>query len=143
MSFAFDAARPAHARALDLLDTREIGWLATNGRNGYPHSVPVWFVWQDGAVLTFSQPHAAKARNLAVDRRAAFQLETSDDGEEWLLLQGEVEILAEPTAVWIEPVRERYLEKYQRGLDALGWPLDRIIDDFSLALAFRPHKLIS
>ncbi len=43
----------------------------------------------------------------------------------------------------IEAVRERYLEKYQTGLDALGWPLERIIDDFSLALSFRPHKLIS
>jgi len=143
MTFAFDPAVRAHARALELLDTREIGWLATNGRNGYPHAVPVWFVWHDGAVLTFSQPHAAKARNLEADRRAPFQLETSEDGEEWLLLQGDVEILAEPTAVWIEAVRGRYLEKYQTGLDALGWPLERIIDDFSLALAFRPHKLIS
>lgn len=142
MSLRLDASDPRHARALELLDERTIGWLGTNGRDGYPHAVPVWFVWHDDAVLTFSQPRAAKAHNLRADPRAMLQLETSDDGEEWLVLQGEAELLPEPTAVWIERVREQYLAKYAAGLDALGWPIERIIDDFSLAIALRPNKLI-
>ncbi len=142
MTFRLDASDPRHARALELLAEREIGWLGTNGRDGYPHAVPVWFVWHDDAVITFSQPHAAKARNLRADQRAMLQLETSDDGEEWLVLQGDAELLLEPTAVWIERVREQYLAKYTSGLDALGWSLQRLVDDFSLVIAVRPHKLI-
>ncbi|SIT89822.1 pyridoxamine 5'-phosphate oxidase family protein [Microbacterium sp. RU33B] len=142
MTFRLDASDPRHARALELLADREIGWLGTNGRDGYPHAVPVWFVWHDEAVITFSQPHAAKARNLRADRRAMLQLETSADGEEWLVLQGDAELLSEPTAVWMERVREQYLAKYTAGLDALGWSLQRLVDDFSLVIALRPHRLI-
>ncbi len=142
MTLHLDPSDPRHAHALELLAERGIGWLGTNGRDGYPHAVPVWFVWHDGAVLTFSQPHAAKARNLAADARASLSLETSDDGEDWLLIQGDAELLPEPTAVWIEEVREQYLAKYSDGLAALGWPLERIIDDFSLVICLRPRKLI-
>lgn len=142
MTLHLDPADARHAHALDLLRTRGIGWLGTNGRDGYPHSVPVWFVWHVDAVLTFSQPHAAKARNLAADSRASLSLETGDDGEEWLLLQGDAEILPEPTAEWMPRVRDEYLAKYQGGLDGLGWELDRIIDDFSVAIRLRPNRII-
>ncbi len=138
----FDPADARHQHALDLLRTREIGWLGTNGRNGYPHAVPVWFLWHDDAVLTFSQPHAAKARNLAEDSRAMFQLETAEDGEDWLLLQGVVEFSDESTEAWMDRVGEAYLAKYQAGLDALGWSLARMTGDFSLALILRPNRLI-
>lgn len=142
MTLHLDPADERHARALALLASRDIGWLGSNGRDGYPHSVPVWFVWHDGAVLTFSQPRAAKARNLEADPRASLSLETSADGEEWLLLQGDAEILAEPTAHWMDVVRDDYLRKYRSGLDALGWELDRIVDDFSLVIRLRPQRII-
>lgn len=141
-AFRLDHGDSRHARALALLTTRGIGWLGTNGRDGYPHAVPVWFVWRDDAVLTFSQPHAAKARNLAADPRASLSLETSDDGEEWLLVQGDAELLPEPTGEWMPRVRDTYLAKYRSGLDALGWELDRIVDDFSLAIRLRPTRII-
>lgn len=137
-----DPAVARHARALALLNERVIGWLATNGRDGYPHSVPVWFVWHDDAAIIFTQPGSAKARNLRVDPRAALQLETSEDGEEWLLLQGDAELLPEPTSVWMQRVGADYLRKYRAGLDALGWQPERIIEDFSLVIALRPRRII-
>ncbi len=140
---SLDPTRASHAKALELLSTREIGWLVSTGRDGYPHAVPVWFLWIDGAVVTFSQPRAAKARNLIADPRAAFHLEAGDDGEEWLLLQGTAEFSSEPASAWFDRIGEAYLAKYRAGLDALGWTPERLYEDFSLVILVHPHKLIS
>jgi PPOX class probable F420-dependent enzyme len=142
-AFALDPAKSSHAAALELLAAREIGWLVSTGRDGFPHAVPVWFLWLDEVVVTFSQPRAAKVRNLEADPRAAFHLEAGDDGEEWLLLQGTAEFSPEPASAWFERIGDVYLEKYQAGLDALGWTPERMYLDFSLVILFRPHKLIS
>ena len=141
--FRLDPANDVHARTLESLRTEEIGWLGSNGRDGFPHAVPVWFLWHDDAVLTFSQPHAAKVRNLRADPRAMLHLEAGDDGERMQVLQGTVEISDEPAAAWFERIGDAYLAKYQTGLDNLGWSVERMTGDFSLALILRPHKLIA
>ncbi|MEZ3160433.1 pyridoxamine 5'-phosphate oxidase family protein [Microbacterium sp. BWT-B31] len=138
-----DPAVPLHALALERLESEEVGWLGTAGRDGFPHAVPVWFLWIDGTVVVFVQPRSVKARNLAADPRAVFHLQTEWDGENVQVLQGTAEFSPEPTAVWLERHRAAYLEKYQAGLDRLQWTIDRVIDQYTLAVVLRPHKLIS
>lgn len=140
--FRLDPDNPAHAAVLARLETEEIGWLGSNGRDGFPHAMPVWFVWHDGAVVTFSQPHAAKMKNLRVDPRALFHLEAGEDGEQVHVFQGTVEILPETTTEWLARAGEVYRAKYTEGLARLGWTEQRLADDFSVVLAVRPHKLI-
>ncbi|GAA2011555.1 pyridoxamine 5'-phosphate oxidase family protein [Microbacterium ulmi] len=140
---SLDPSVPAHAAALDRLETREIAWLGSTGRDGYPHSVPVWFVWHDGAAVVFSQPHAAKARNLRADPRASLVLETAAHGEEWVLLQGTVEFSPEPASAWLERFADVYLAKYGDGLAFLGWTPERITGDYSLVLLFHPQRIIA
>lgn len=139
----WDRSNDVHSRALARLESEEIGWLGSTGRDGYPHAVPVWFLWHEDAVLTFSQPRAAKARNLRADPRAMFHLEAGEDGEQLLVLQGTAELSPEPAAAWFERIGETYLAKYQAGLDRLGWTVERMAGDYSLAVVIRPHKLIA
>ena len=138
-----DPANEVHARALHRLGTERIGWLGTNGRDGYPHAVPVWFLWHDDAVLVFSQPTTAKVRNLRADPRAMFHLEAGADGEQLQVLQGTAELLAESTAVWAERVGKAYLQKYAAGIAHLGWTPEKMFADYSTVIRLRPHKLIA
>ena len=39
-------------------------WLSTVRRDGRPHTVPVWFLWDGKTILMFSQPETQKIRNL-------------------------------------------------------------------------------
>jgi PPOX class probable F420-dependent enzyme len=141
--FRLDPSNDVHARALAALQTEEIGWLGSTGRDGFPHAVPVWFLWHDDAVLTFSQPQAAKARNLRADPRALFHLEAGDDGERLAVLQGTAELSDEPSSVWADRVGEAYVAKYQAGLDDLSLTMETMAAEYSLTILVRPHKLIA
>lgn len=138
-----DPANEVHARALRRLQTERIGWLGTNGRDGYPHAVPVWFLWHDDAVLVFSQPPTAKVRNLRADPRAMFHLEAGADGEQLQVLQGTAELLTEPTEAVAERVGEAYLQKYASGIEHLGWTPEKMYADYSTVIRLHPHKLIA
>lgn len=143
MTFEFDLTDDVHARALRSLETEQIGWLGSNGRNGYPHAVPVWFLWHEGAVMVFSQPGAAKVKNLRADPRAMFHLESGADGERLQVWQGQAELSAEPSAVWFERVGDSFFGKYRAGYERLGWSRDDMQKDYSVAVLFRPEKLIA
>jgi hypothetical protein len=54
-------------------------WVATRWPDGRPHVMPVWGVWQDGAVWFSSGHRSRKARNLAADPGCAV---TTDDAQE-------------------------------------------------------------
>lgn len=142
-SFALDPTDPVHARALARLESETIGWLGTIGRDGYPHAVPVWFLWHDGAVLVFSQPRTAKVRNLRTDPHAFLHLEAGVDGEQLQVLQGIAELSPEPTSAWIERVGDAYLAKYAAGIAHLGWTPGKMYADYSTAIVLRPQKLIA
>jgi Pyridoxamine 5'-phosphate oxidase len=49
---------------------------ATNGRDGWPHVIPLWYVVRDGTVWAWTYAKSQKARNLERDRRATLQLES-------------------------------------------------------------------
>jgi PPOX class probable F420-dependent enzyme len=140
--FHLDPSVPRDAAVLARLESEEIGWLGSNGRDGFPHAMPVWFVWHDGAIVTFSQPKAAKTKNLRLDPRALFHLEAGEDGEQVHVFQGTVEFLPETTTEWLARNGAAYRVKYAKGLANLGWTEQRLADDFSVVIAVRPHKLI-
>jgi len=54
-------------------------WLATVSADGAPHVMPVWAVWQDGALWFSSASGSRKARNLAARPRCS--LATEDPAE--------------------------------------------------------------
>lgn len=138
-----DPSNPVHARAQERLETEPIGWLGSTGRDGFPHSVPVWFLWHEGTVVIFSPPGAAKTRNLQADPRAVFHLEAGHDGEQLHALQGTVELSADPTSVWLERVGDAYLAKYAAGIEALRSTPERFAKEYSVAIVLHPHKLIA
>ncbi|WP_349428913.1 pyridoxamine 5'-phosphate oxidase family protein [Microbacterium sp. LWS13-1.2] len=142
-ALALDASNEREAKALGRLRSEEIAWLGTIGRDGFPHAVPVWFLWQDDVAYVFCQPGSAKVKNLRENPRAMLHLEAGDDGEQLHVLQGTVELSPEPTVDWLDRLGGAYLAKYAGGIERLGWTNDRMWADYSTVVIFRPHKLIA
>jgi PPOX class probable F420-dependent enzyme len=67
---------------------------ATNGRNGFPHLMPLWYVLRDGRIWAWTYAKSQKVRNLERDPRATLQVETGIEYAELrgVMLRCEVEI---------------------------------------------------
>ena len=71
---------------IGFLETEPVIWLSTVGRDGAPHLVPTWFVWDGDAIVIRSKPAAVKVRNLRADARAMLALgDALDDFDVGLL----------------------------------------------------------
>jgi len=49
---------------------------ATNGRDGFPHLMPLWFVLREDRIWAWTYGRAQKTKNLERDPRATLQIET-------------------------------------------------------------------
>jgi hypothetical protein len=52
---------------------------ATNGRDGWPHLMPLWYVLRDGELWAWTYAKSQKVRNLERDARCTLQVEAGDD----------------------------------------------------------------
>ena len=55
---------------------------ATNGQDGFPHLMPLWFVIRDGDLWAWTYAKSQKVKNLERDPRATLQIETGTDYQE-------------------------------------------------------------
>ena len=67
------------------LDRQRTVICATNGRDGCPHLMPLWYVVRDGRLWSWTYAKSQKVRNLERDARATLQVEA---GEEYETLLG-------------------------------------------------------
>ena len=90
--------------------------LSTLDRQGYPHSVPMWYVVDpDGTVLMTTFAKSQKALNLRRDPRCTLLVESGRKYEELkgLLIRGHATLEADTEGVL--DLLERVHEKYNRG----------------------------
>ena len=64
------------------LDEQRIVTLATLGRNGWPHLMPLWYVLRDGGIWAWTYAKSQKVRNLERDARCTLQVEAGVAYEE-------------------------------------------------------------
>ena len=101
-----DAARALLARPL-------YARLSTNGPDGYPHTVPIWFALDEGdggfgALWFISDRGARKTRNALADPRAAAVVGGDRDDGDGLLLRGRITVEDDPDQVWTHRMIDRY-----------------------------------
>jgi PPOX class probable F420-dependent enzyme len=105
--FDLNDAEGAHIDAR--LRAEPIIWLSSVRPDGNPHLVPVWFLWDGAAILIFSKPAAQKVRNLRHNPQVMLALDSADEGEDIVLLQGRAELLGDDAPRSTLP---EYAEKY-------------------------------
>jgi len=62
----------------DFLVEQRIVTCATNGHDGLPHLMPLWYVLRDGELWSWTFAKSQKVKNLERDPRATLQVETGD-----------------------------------------------------------------
>jgi PPOX class probable F420-dependent enzyme len=67
------------------LDDQRVVAVATNGPNGWPHVMPLWYIVRAQEIWAWTYAKSQKTRNLERDPRATLQIET---GEQYHELRG-------------------------------------------------------
>jgi PPOX class probable F420-dependent enzyme len=83
------------------LDESKVVVVATNGRDGFPHQMPLWFVVRDGDLLAWTYAKSQKIKNLERDPRATLTVETGTEYQELrgVMLKCDVTLLSDTEQV--------------------------------------------
>jgi PPOX class probable F420-dependent enzyme len=76
------AIRLTDEEAAALLDEQRTVICATNGHDGFPHLMPLWYVVRGGTLWAWTYAKSQKAKNLERDARATLQVEAGERYEE-------------------------------------------------------------
>ena len=79
----------------ELLESERVVVVASHGRRGWPHVMPLWYVPRDGRIWVWTYAKSQKVKNLERDPRATLLIET---GVEYQDLRG-IQIEAEAELV--------------------------------------------
>lgn len=83
------------------LDEERTVICATNGHDGLPHLMPLWYVMRDGEVWAWTFAKSQKVRNLERDPRATIQVEAGQEYDQLrgVMLRTDVELIRDGVAV--------------------------------------------
>jgi hypothetical protein len=68
--------------AAGFLAEQRVVTCATNGRDGWPHLMPLWYVLREGELWAWTYAKSQKVRNLERDERVTLQVEAGQAYEE-------------------------------------------------------------
>jgi PPOX class probable F420-dependent enzyme len=77
-----DQIRLGDEEVLDFLAQQRTVICATNGHDGWPHLMPLWYVVRDGRLWSWTYAKSQKVRNLERDPRVTLQVEAGERYEE-------------------------------------------------------------
>lgn len=77
-----DQIRMTEAELAAFLDEQRTVIVATNGRDGWPHLMPLWFTVRDGEPWAWTYARSQKVRNLERDPRVTWQVEAGTSYEQ-------------------------------------------------------------
>ncbi|HEX3629354.1 MAG TPA: TIGR03667 family PPOX class F420-dependent oxidoreductase [Candidatus Dormibacteraeota bacterium] len=120
-------------------------WLVTVRADGTPVPSPVWFYWDGRSVLVYSQPNAAKVRNIEQNPRVSLHLDHGgaphgEAGGNVVILTGVARIDRQlPLVNEMPGFTKKYVDS---GLVAAsGSDLQDLARAFSLAIRITPTSL--
>ena len=134
-----DTATTAGKRVSKRLEKDLIIWLATCGRDGRPHAVPVWFLWDGKSFLIYSLP-GQKVNDIQANPKVQLHFNTTPDGSEVVRIDGEAKRLQRYPLAYKVP---RYIRKYARLIKSYDWEPEGFSRQYHIALRVKPTRLRS
>jgi PPOX class probable F420-dependent enzyme len=77
-----DQIRLTEAELAAFLDEQRTVIVATNGRDGWPHLMPLWYSVRAGELWSWTYAKSQKVRNLERDARVTWQVESGSEYQE-------------------------------------------------------------
>jgi PPOX class probable F420-dependent enzyme len=121
------------------LHVEPIIWLSSVRPDGRAHLVPVWFLWDGAAILIFSKPAAQKVRNLRHNPQVMLALDSADEGEDVVLLEGRAELLGNGAPQSTLP---EYAEKYAALLTRIGITAASMAAEYTQTIRVTVERLV-
>ena len=124
------------AEVLELLESERVLTVATIGRDGWPHLMPLWFVVRDGECWGWTYGKSQKVRNLERDPRCTLQVEAGESYGELrgVMIKARAEIVRSGVAEIGNALSARYGD---------GSPVDERAAAKRVALRFRVQSVAS
>lgn len=118
-----DQIQMSEAEVLGFLDEQKVVVCASNGHDGFPHLMPLWYVVRDGRLWAWTYAKAQKTRNLERDPRATLQVEAGVEYQELrgVMLRTEVALhreVEEVAALGME-IFDRYTGGHAHDVDEM------------------------
>lgn len=114
-------------------------WLTTVGENGMPQPRPVWFVWDKGDILIFSQQSAYKVKHIAKHKEVSLHFNTDPKGEgDVIVILGTARIDKSSPQPHLIPA---YVKKYRKGIRGLNSTLEEFGREYAAAIRITPTAI--
>ena len=119
------------------LEKELIIWLATCGRDGPPHAVPVWFLWDGKSFLIYSVP-GQKVNDIEANPKVTLHFNTTPDGDDVVRMDGDATRLQRYPLAHKVP---NYIRKYARLIKGNDWEPEGFARQYHIALRVKPTRL--
>jgi hypothetical protein len=101
------------------LQQRQIARVTTIGPDGYPHTVPVWYMLDGDDIIICTGPGSRKVKNIQVNPKGAAviggdPLDENISYQPCYLFQGDFSIEGEPGFDWITRIAYRYRDDHEQ-----------------------------
>jgi predicted pyridoxine 5'-phosphate oxidase superfamily flavin-nucleotide-binding protein len=103
----------------EFLQQRLIARVTTIDPDGYPHTVPIWYIRDGDDIIIATGPNARKVRNIRSNPKGAITIggDPVNEHESYAvdyLFQGEWSLEGEPGFEWIRRIARRYWGDHDR-----------------------------
>lgn len=120
------------------LQSESIAWITTVNPGGQPQSSPVWFSWDDGEFLVYTQPHSQKVRNIRANPPVSLHLNSDEQGGRIATFEGTARICeGHPRGHQVPG----YLAKYRDAIAGTGMTPEQIAAEYATAVRITPTRV--
>jgi PPOX class probable F420-dependent enzyme len=100
---------PARETPETFLREPNVAILATLGKDGTPHAMPLWYAYEDGEIVMWVARGSVKHRNIERNPRVAFTVDRREPPYYAVMVQGHAVIGPPPSRALKERIAARYL----------------------------------
>ncbi|HEV8190571.1 MAG TPA: pyridoxamine 5'-phosphate oxidase family protein [Ktedonobacterales bacterium] len=121
----------------NLLEQPLIARISVIDHEGYPHTIPIWFVRDSDEIVFISSRGGRKIKYIQANPKGAFVIGGDPYGSEGYLLKGEFSIEEDPGHRWLTDITYRYEPR-----DIADKYLAEWVNDDIVALRFTPRQVV-
>jgi len=133
----FDTGSEIDAHALERLEQDMVGWLTTVTPGGQPQTFPIWFLWEGGEALIYSDRRARRNVNIAANPRVSLHLNDNGKGGDVVIVEGEARI---DDAAPQLPDNVAYRAKYAQWIVDFIGSADEMATIYNVPIRVRPTR---
>jgi general stress protein 26 len=120
-----------------LLDQPLVARISVIDDEGYPHTIPIWFIRDGDDVMFFSSRDTRKNKHIQANPKGALVIGGDPYGSEGYLLKGEFALEEDPERHWLRAITPRYEPREIADQHVEEWGKGDLV-----ALRFTPRQVV-